>query len=200
MIEEAAALQRQLIAAQSELQGLQTIYTPNNVRVRTAQARIGELRRQLDRIGGWKDSSDKQPEDREAQDIYPSIRKLPALGLQYAELYRRVKTDEAVYTLLTQQYEMAKIEEAREVPTIKVLDRADVPERKDSPNRSLIVILSVLTAGLAGCCWLIGRRKWVEMPDTQPGKRLVLYFWSSAAEDMRNLRRHFVKPFSRSNS
>ncbi len=52
MVESAAVLQGQMIAAQSELQGLEQIYTDKNVRVRALSARVGELKRQLDKLGG----------------------------------------------------------------------------------------------------------------------------------------------------
>jgi len=52
MVEAAAALQGELIAAESELQGLKQIYADNNVRVRSVRARIDELRHQLEKIGG----------------------------------------------------------------------------------------------------------------------------------------------------
>ncbi len=52
MVEAAATLQGQLIAAQSELQGLEQIYTDSNVRVRSLRARIGELQRQVEKLGG----------------------------------------------------------------------------------------------------------------------------------------------------
>jgi len=52
MVEAAAILQGQLIAAESELEGLRQIYTDNNVRVRSVRARIDELKHQLDKLGG----------------------------------------------------------------------------------------------------------------------------------------------------
>src|SRR5260370_27321051 len=52
MMGAAAELEGQLIAAQTELEGLRQIYTSNNVRVRAVQARIDEYRRQLQKLGG----------------------------------------------------------------------------------------------------------------------------------------------------
>src|SRR5207248_176243 len=56
MVEGAAKLQGELIAAESELKGLMQIYAPNNVRVRSVQARVTELRSDLDKIGGSPDA------------------------------------------------------------------------------------------------------------------------------------------------
>src|SRR5580700_1242907 len=113
MVEAAAVLQGQLIAAEAEASGLEKIYTVNNVRVKALQARIGELREQLQKLGG----SSSPAEVRSDNSLYPSIRKLPLLGVTYADLYRRTKIEETVYELLTQQYELAKVQEAKEIPS-----------------------------------------------------------------------------------
>jgi capsule polysaccharide export protein KpsE/RkpR len=123
----AAVLQGQLIAAESELQGLQQIYTPGNVRVRSP-ARVDELKRQLDKIAGT-DASLAADGAGSPQDSYPSIRRLPLLGVEWADLYRRTKIQETVYELLKQQYELTRMQEAKEIPTIRVIDSANLPEK-----------------------------------------------------------------------
>src|SRR5439155_2479190 len=77
MVEAAATLQGQLIAAQAELSGLKQIYTDSNVRVRSAGARVNELQKKLNEIGGV----GTQAELRSQNSLYPSIRKLPLLGV-----------------------------------------------------------------------------------------------------------------------
>ena len=79
MLEAAATLQGQLIAARSELEGLRQIYTNSNVRVRAAQARVAELENQLVKVGG-KDDGASSPKATPSESLYPSIRKLPLLG------------------------------------------------------------------------------------------------------------------------
>ena len=161
MVEAAASLQGQLIAAQSERKGLEQIYTPGNVRVRAVQARIAELNHQLEKLGG-KAASQNPPSDSPAsQDaLYPSIRELPVLGVPYADLYRRVKIQEAVFEALTQEYELAKVEEAKETPTVKVLDAAEVPEKKSFPPRLQIMALGTVLALAGGGLWLFGHGWW----------------------------------------
>jgi capsule polysaccharide export protein KpsE/RkpR len=156
MVESAGLLQGQLIVAESELQGLEQIYTGSNVRVRSLQARVDELKRQLQKLEGTDaslaaygisgtDQSRSQPAD-----MYPPIRKLPLLGVEWADLYRRTKIQETVYELLNQQYELARIQEAKEIPTVNVVDPASVPERKSSPHR-LVIILTLMFLSLASC-------------------------------------------------
>ena len=93
MITAAADVEGELIAAQTELEGLRQIYTPNNVRVRSVQARIEELQRQLQKLGGDPKLADAASSS--TSDTYPSIRQLPLLGVTYADLYRETKVQEA---------------------------------------------------------------------------------------------------------
>src|SRR5439155_1386233 len=155
MVEGAAILQGQLIAAQSELEGLRQIYTDNNVRVRSVRARIDELKHQLEKMGGKgenpsADSGQEQDSPAQQDSLYPSIRKLPLLGVTYADLYRRTRVQEAVFESLTKEYELAKVQEVKEIPTVKVLDSPNIPERKSFPPRLLIMFLGTVFAfGLA---------------------------------------------------
>jgi uncharacterized protein involved in exopolysaccharide biosynthesis len=170
MVEAAATLQGQLIAAQSELEGLEQIYTPNNVRVRSLQARIGELKRQMGKMGG--DSTPPSADGPKSDELYPSIRQLPLLGVRWADLYRETKIQETVYEMLTQQYEMAKIQEAKEIPTLKVLDVAAVPEKKSSPPRAVIVIIGTLFSLALASAWIVSRSRWDQMDPQDPRKQL----------------------------
>jgi capsule polysaccharide export protein KpsE/RkpR len=172
MVEAAAILEGQLIAAQTELQGLRQIFTDQNIRVRTMQARIDELRRQLMKMGG-KSEPQGSPATQE-DELYPSIRKLPLLGVSYADLYRRMKVEETVFETLTQQYEIAKVQEAKEVPSVKVLDPAEIPERKVFPPRTLLTLLGALLAMAAGIGWVVITDGWEKMDPQDPGKLLVL--------------------------
>ncbi len=172
MVESAAILEGQLIAAQTELQGLRQIYTDQNIRVRTTQARIDELRRQILKMGG-KTGADVAGPSKE-DDLYPSIRKLPLLGVTYEDLYRRMKVEETVFETLTQQYEIAKVQEAKEVPSVRVLDPPEIPEKKVFPPRTLLVLLGVIIALAIGTGWTMAKDNWREIDPEDPGKILVL--------------------------
>lgn len=172
MVEAAAMLEGQLIAAQTELQGLRQIYTDQNIRVRTTQARIDELRRQLLKMGG-KTESEEAGSSKE-DDLYPSIRKLPLLGVTYADLYRRTKVEETVFETLTQQYEIAKVQEAKEVPSVKILDAPEIPEKKTFPPRILFTLLGALLSLAIGARWVLASDDWERTDPQDPGKLLVL--------------------------
>jgi uncharacterized protein involved in exopolysaccharide biosynthesis len=171
MVESEAVIQAQLIAAESELQGLQQIYTPSNVRVRSVRARVEELRRQLHAIAG--SSQDESTTSDSIDGIYPTIRQLPILGVTWVDLYRQARIHEAVYELLTKQYELARIQEAKEIPTIKVVDAADLPEKKSFPPRLLITCLVTLAGVLLAVAWILFTPFWQSLPPGDPGKLIV---------------------------
>ncbi len=169
MVEAAATLEGQLIAAKSELEGLKQIYTDNNVRVRATRARIAELQSQIEKVGG-KGESSTSDSSTQGDAVYPSIRKLPLLGVAFADLYRRTRVQEAVFEALTQQYELAKVQEAKETPSVKVLDEAHVPERKSFPPRLTIMFLCTFLALAGAMVFTLGRAHWQEMDAQDSGK------------------------------
>jgi uncharacterized protein involved in exopolysaccharide biosynthesis len=172
MVESAASLQGRLIAAESELEGLRQIYSANNVRVRSAQAQVDELKQQLARIGG---TDSPLPGDSSSSDqLYPSIRKLPLLGVQWADLYRRVKIQETVYELLNEQYELARIQEAKEIPTVNVIDPANMPEKKSWPPRVLIVVGLTILAIAAGVGTIFLAERLRSMDEADPRRQLAM--------------------------
>jgi hypothetical protein len=173
MVEAAATLQGQWIAAESELRGLEAMYTEQNVRVRALRARVGELRAQLGKLGG--DSSPiVASAAKNDSSLYPAIRQLPLLGVTYADLFRQTKIQETVYELLTQQYELVKVEEAKEVPSVKVLDAAVVPTKKSFPPRLLFTASGTAFALLAMCAWLFAKQSWQGIDPQDPGKQFVM--------------------------
>jgi uncharacterized protein involved in exopolysaccharide biosynthesis len=175
MVEAAATLQGQLIAAESEVSGLRQIYTANNVRVRAAEARVEELKRKLDEIGGAGTQGDLKNEN----SLYPSIRKLPLLGVTYADLYRQTKVQETVFELLTQQYELAKVQEAKETPTVKVLDLAIVPTKKSFPPRTAITLLGAFLGLMLAMAWTIARMRWEGLDANDPRKEFATEVFST---------------------
>ena len=179
MIGAGAELQGQLIAAQTALEGLRQSYTSGNVRVRSMQARVDEYRRQLRKMGGKAppaaDASIPRNDGSkgQGQEDYPSIRELPILGVAWTDLYRRTKVEEAVYETLIKQFEMAKVEEARETPSVKVLDEGDVPERKSFPPRSLLMFIGTNLMFAVSAVWVLASARWQNMDPHDPGKALV---------------------------
>lgn len=157
-VDAATRLQAALITAKSELSAMKAEYADENVRVRELRARIAELQAQLQKMSGNGHAAggaglgDDQ--------LLPSLRALPLLGAKYYDLYRQVLIQGAIFETLTKQYELAKVQEAKEIPSIKVLDPPNVPEKKSSPQRLMIVILGTLLSTFGGITWFTVGRFW----------------------------------------
>jgi len=172
MVEAAATLQGQLIFAESELHGLEAIYTDQNVRVKALGARVSELRTQLGKMGGEAGTAGALSSKSDPS-LYPSIRQLPVLGVTYADLYRRTKIQETVFELLTQQYELAKVQEAKEIPSVKVLDAAVVPTKKSFPPRGAFTAVGAALFLLGACAWIFANRSYAAIDQQDPRKQLA---------------------------
>jgi len=185
MLEAVATLAGQLIAAQSELEGLRQIYTDDNARVRSLHARVAELRKELDKLSGQPGSGQAgkawgatlttaDPISVSSTNMpYPSSRNLPLLGVKYADYYRRTKVQETVYELLTEQNELAKVEEAKETPSVKVLDPAEIPEKRSYPPRLVIMFAGTLIAAGLSLIQVFGTARWKQMRPEDQRKVLV---------------------------
>jgi uncharacterized protein involved in exopolysaccharide biosynthesis len=161
MVDAAARAQGEIVATEAELKGLQQIYSDDNTRVRTLKARLGVLQAQMKSMQGKETPAGATDSN---MGSFPSITQLPVLGYTYYDLYRQAKIRETVYEFLTQQYELAKVQEAKELPTVRVMDPAVKPERKSAPKRSLIVGLSVLGALVLAGLFVLGRSAWEQRP------------------------------------
>lgn len=173
MLASAASLQGELIAVESELQGFRQIYTDNNARVKSLQARAQELRSALQKMGGTSAS-----ETSSATDLYPSLRQLPLLGVTYADLLRRTKVEEAVFETLTQQDELAKVEEAKDTPSVRVLDPPEVPQKKSFPPRLVFMILGTILALIFCASWIFASSAWEKVDPNDPRKALATEMWT----------------------
>jgi uncharacterized protein involved in exopolysaccharide biosynthesis len=184
MLDAAGSIAGEMIAAQSQLEGLRQIYTDSNSRVRSLNARVAELRKQLEKLGGTqaKSSTAASPSSVPPADAapaqsselpYPTIKSLPLLGAKYADFYRRAKIQETVFELLTEQYELAKVQEAKETPSVKVLDPARIPEKKSFPPRLVIMVLGTFLALALSVVWVLGSARWEEVDPQDPRKVLT---------------------------
>jgi uncharacterized protein involved in exopolysaccharide biosynthesis len=168
MVETTAKTQGQLVAAEAQLEGLRQIYGEENARVKGARAQIAKLRSELQKMGGNAGQADNNPNS-----LYPSLRRLPSLGVTYGDLYRRMKVQEAVYETLTQNYELAKVQEAKDTPNVKVLDEPTIPERKSFPPRMAIMFIGGLLAFLFATAWICSSELWKDYDPEAPVKKLV---------------------------
>jgi hypothetical protein len=116
---------------------------------------VNELQRALDKLNTGRDTTAAAGD---SSNSYPSVKSLPLVGIQWTDLYRNTKIHETVYELLTQQYEVARIQEAREIPTVKLLDAAVVPEKRHPDPANVIGLGAIIGIILAGIGQLLQYR------------------------------------------
>ena len=171
MADAGLKLQAELIDGRSQLAALEQTYSADNSRVRALEAHNAELERQIGVLRGLSHAHGAAPD---ASGLpYPSASELPALGLTYSDLERKVRVDEALWEALTKQYEIAKVEEAKQIPTIRVLDPANVPERKSGPHRTLIVVIGTALSFLVACVVVFVMNYWEGMDPSSETKKLI---------------------------
>ena len=127
----AANIKGQIAMKEVELGAMRTFATGNNPDLVRTQQTISGLRSQLTKIETGTVSSSKVPET----------------GLEYIRKTRDFKYAETIYEMLAKQFEMAKIDEAKESSVIQVLDKAMPPEQKSKPKRSMMVLIAALATG-----------------------------------------------------
>lgn len=142
MIEAAALIQGQITAQEVQLEVMSGYLSPDNPELSRLRTSLAELKRQLYLLESGKSGKGMLPGDR----LHPAMITVPALALEYGRLMRELKVQETLYTLLTSQYEQAKLAEARDTPTVQVLDPAVPAEKKSKPS----IRLNVMIAGVLG--------------------------------------------------
>jgi uncharacterized protein involved in exopolysaccharide biosynthesis len=173
MVEAELKLQGELAVGRSELAALRQTYSEDNYRVKTAEARNAELEREINSLSGIS----KGPGAAAGTSAYPSIGELPALGITYYDLERRVRVDQELWETLTKQYELARVQEAKEIPTVQVLDAANIPNRKSAPTRKNIVIICTFLSFVISCVTVLVQSKWESMDaEGEPKKTLTRAF------------------------
>jgi len=143
-IRSVSALQAEITSSEIDLRiKLRTLSSDHSL-VREAKIKLGELKRKLQEFvsspaqnnGGVDNLVEKR------NDLFIPIDKLPDLGLQYQRLFRDVEVKSKIYELFTQMYEQAKVQEAKDTPTIQVLDSAIPPLRKAKPKRLIWMLIA----------------------------------------------------------
>ena len=145
-IEAAAMIQAQISATEVQLQVMEGYLTVDNPEVVRMRSGLGELKKQLALLEFGKGGKGQLPGDR----MHPAFITVPSLAIEYARLFREVKVQETLYTMLTSQYEQAKIAEARDTPSVQVLDQGVPAEKKSRPRIGLNMVIAGVLALFLG--------------------------------------------------
>lgn len=139
IIDAIGTVKGQLMAKEVELETLMSYATPANPQVQLLKSEVDGLKSKL------KDLEDGG--GRHRKDIFIPTDTIPNLAFQYAKILRDAKVQEKLFGLLTEQYELARIQEAKDSPTVQILDTAKVPE-KSKPKAVVIVAVSTVLSFL----------------------------------------------------
>ncbi len=147
LIESAAILRGQVVAKEVELQAMRTYATEGNPEMLVAQQELSALKAQLAKLSGSDVNS--------SSDIIVPKGNIPAAQMEYIRKLRDVRYYETISDLIAKQFEMAKLDEAREGAVIQVVDIAVPPDKHSFPKRALTIIVATVTGFFVACIWCI---------------------------------------------
>ncbi|MEZ4485102.1 MAG: Wzz/FepE/Etk N-terminal domain-containing protein [Syntrophotaleaceae bacterium] len=159
IIEAIAQLKGELASKEVQLGVLRSSQTEQNPEIIALKESIVQIKGQLRKL-------EQSPVGQGvSEDIFIATSDVPELGIQYARVLRDFKVQETLFELLTKQYEVAKINEAKNTSTIQILDDAAVPDRKSKPKRSLIVMAVTACVGFFAIMTAFVREYLAVMPE-----------------------------------
>ncbi|MBC8526262.1 MAG: hypothetical protein H8D22_05240 [Candidatus Cloacimonetes bacterium] len=133
-VEKAADMKAQIMAKEIELDVMKTRLTPNNQKIADSEIALKIL----------KDKYDEFFDHSVSDKLFISLENIPSIQKQFAQLKRKEVYFTKLLEYLGPQFEQAKIDEAKDVPTVQVLDKAVRPEWKSKPKRIIIVFGSLI--------------------------------------------------------
>ena len=146
LIESAAALRAQIATKEVEIHAMRSFASDGNPDLMLAEQQLAGWRVQLSRLTGNQSGND---------DMLISKGKLPGAGLEYIRKLRDVKYYETIFELLAKQFEMAKLDEAKQGSLVQVVDLAIPADRRSFPKRTPIVLVATLVGFLVGIFWVL---------------------------------------------
>ena len=151
LITGAARLRAQIAEREVMLNVLRRTATEKNPDVQRLSAEVSALRVELAHM-------ESSPDGQKASVFDMPVNKLTGGGIEYVRALRELKLQEALLESMIRQYELAKLDEAKDAPSLQQVDIALPPDRKSKPVRSLIVLGSTLLAALAASVFVLWRR------------------------------------------
>jgi tyrosine-protein kinase Etk/Wzc len=172
LIESAAILHGQVVAKQVQIEGMRSFAAEDNPNLILAKQELAALQAQLDRVAGSQQDL--------GSDINLSKGRVTGAGMEYLRRYRELKYQETVFELLAKEFEIAKLDEAREGSIIQVVDPAVPPDTKSSPHRTLIVIGCTILSFFVAVFWVLLRHRFnlaAELPENRQRLRTIRGLW-----------------------
>lgn len=142
IIGNVAQLEGTIAGKEVQLNAMRSFATNDNPDVQRLQGEIRGYKSQLEKMKFGKVSSDG--------DLMVPTGKIPKVGVEYVRSLRNVKYREVIFELLSKQYELAKIEEAKDSSVIQILDVAVPAEKEIKPKKMMIILLGFIGGGFLG--------------------------------------------------
>ena len=172
LIESAAVLRGQVVAKQVQIQGMRSFAAEDNPQLILAKQELAALESQLERLGGSQHDA--------GSGINLSKGRVTESGMEYLRRLRDLKYHETVFELLAKEFEIAKLDEAREGAIVQVVDAAVPPDKRSFPPRLLIVIAVTIFAFFVVVFWILLRKgldRTFEQPDNQRRLEAIKERW-----------------------
>ncbi len=135
-VSAAGELEAQLVAQQILAETIKEDVSTGSILYKTIQSKINALKKQLEKLNNRTVG--------EKNSLMIPFKKVPDLQVEYLRRYREVEIQNKILEFLYPMYEQAKIDEQKKVPTLLVIDKAEVPQLKYSPKKAFIVLGSFL--------------------------------------------------------
>lgn len=177
LIESSAVLRAQVMAKEVQIEGMRSFATDDNPTLVLAKQELAALQAQLASIAGSQHDT--------GSDVNLSKGRVTESGMEYLRRFRDLKYQETVFELLAKEFEVAKLDEAREGSIIQVVDPAIPPDRRASPHRLLIILGSTVFAFFVAVFWVWLQKKLFvafELPENQSRLRTIKRIWGSGRE------------------
>lgn len=147
LIKSSADLRAQIASKEVALSAMQTFATGSNPEYMRARQELVGLREQLKKMESGLNQG--------SGDLLVGSGRIPEAGLEYVRRVRDVKYAETIFELMSKQFEIAKLDEAKDSSIIQALDVAIVPDKKSKPNRGVIVVSTILFVGILTMFWIL---------------------------------------------
>jgi tyrosine-protein kinase Etk/Wzc len=162
VISAMASLKGDLLSKQLELSYLSHFSSRTEAGVMQLKEQIAILDSKLKQLEDSKEpnaqgSGSTAGQGSGSADFFPNAMRVPELRYQLEQLFREQKIKETLFFLMTQRYETAKVDEARDTSTFQILDYPTLPTYKSRPKRLRILILGLLGGLFAGSAWVVLR-------------------------------------------
>lgn len=159
IVETVARLRAQIAAKEIQFKSMQKFVTPNNQEYIRLQSELSSAKSELASLENGKPSQSQPAEGAKNKG-----------GLENMKTLREVKYHQMLYELLSKQYEVARLDEAKDASIIQVLDPAIPPESKSRPARAIMAITAAIFSFVLLICWVLGKDLLRRMADTDVGR------------------------------